>query len=127
LDRKAVLALLEPAQLVYGLTLLPKKRVPDDSADVELLRKRLTVMREAADALSQTLRAETKVPWLLLMDDRDSPDALWATAKKVTPKVISELTPLVRDAPESAFFSAPPSGARPDKRTRRVRKKRNPS
>jgi hypothetical protein len=107
-DRGAILALLEPAQLVYGLTLLPKKSVLDDPRDVELLRRRLEAMRAAAENVSRTVRESTTVPWLLLLDDRDSPDALWATAKKVTPKILSELSPLVRDAPEAAFFSVPP-------------------
>ena len=107
-DRSAILALLEPAQLVYGLTLLPKKSVLDDPRDVELLRRRLEAMRAAAENVSKTVRESTTVPWLLLLDDRDSPDELWATAKKVTPKILSELSPLVRDAPEAAFFSVPP-------------------
>jgi hypothetical protein len=111
-DRRAILALLEPAQFVYGLTLLPKKSVLDDPRDVELLRRRLQAMRTAADGISKGVRESTKVPWLLLLDDRESPDELWATAKKVTPKILSELSPLVRDAPEAAFFSVPPGKER---------------
>jgi hypothetical protein len=114
-DRRAILALLEPAQLVYGLTLLPKKSVLDDPHDVELLRQRLQAMRTAADGISKGVRESTKVPWLLLLDERDSPNELWATAKKVTPKILSELSPLVRDAPEAAFFSVPPEKDRPSR------------
>lgn len=104
-DRAAVLKLLEQAQLAYGLTLLPKKRVLDDPADVERLRERLTAIRTAAAALSRDLRDQTKVPWLLLMTESDDPDKIWTTAKKAIPKLVRELTPLVSDAPEAAFFS----------------------
>lgn len=115
-DRKAILALLEPAQLVHALTRLPKKTVLDDPADVALLRARVAAMRAAADRLSSDLRDRTKVPWLLLQDDRDTPDALWTTGKKVSPKVLSELLPLVRDVPEAAFFSGPAEREAPPKK-----------
>ena len=104
-DRAAVLKLLEQAQLAYGLTLLPKKRVLDDPADVDRLRERLAAIREVAEGLSKELRDGTKVPWLLLMDDSEEPDKVWTTAKKAIPKLVKELTPLVSDAPEAAFFS----------------------
>jgi hypothetical protein len=122
-DRKAVLALLEPAQLVYGLTRLPRKSALGDPADVQLLRQRLAAMRAAASELSKEVRDRTKVPWLLLLDDRDSPDQLWVTAKKVTPKLIAELSPLVEGAPEAAFFSVPQQPRR-NERARKAPKKR---
>lgn len=115
-DRKAVLALLEPAQLVHALTRLPRKTVLDDPADVALLRTRVAAMRAAAEGISTDLRDRTKVPWLLLQDDRDTPEVLWTTGKKVSPKVMSELLPLVRDVPEAAFFSAPAERETPPKK-----------
>lgn len=115
-DRKAILALLEPAQLVLALTRLPKKTVLDDPADVALLRARVVAMRAAADRLSSDVRERAKVPWLLLQDDRDTPDVLWTTGRKVSPKVMTELLPLVRGVPEAAFFSAPAVRDAPEKR-----------
>lgn len=125
-DRRAILALLEPAQLVYGLTLLPKKSVLDDPRDVDLLRQRLAAMRAAAEGVSKAVRESTTVPWLLLLDDRESPDELWSTAKKVTPKVLSELSPLVEDAPEAAFFSMPPRDKTDARSAGSARKARQP-
>ena len=111
-DRAAVLKVLEQAQLAYGLTLLPKKNVVSDPAGIERLRERLAAIREAADGLSKELRDQTKVPWLLLMNESEEPDKVWTTAKKAIPKLVKELTPLVSDAPEAAFFSGIPAKER---------------
>jgi len=80
-DRAATLAVLENAQWIYALGRYPKKQVLDDEIDV---------------------------PWARLEDDPDeTPDMLWTVAKKVTPKVLAEMRPLVSDTPEAAFLITP--------------------
>ena len=105
-DRKAALEVLRNAQFVFGLSRYPKKQVLDDPKDVKSLRERLEAMRDAAQSLSPGERGKLD---LALLDDIDSgSEAVWQAAKKATPKIISQLTPLVSDAPEAAFLIAPP-------------------
>ena len=50
---------------------------------------------------------------------------LWTMAKKIVPKVIAELRPLVSDTPEAAFLISPqPKKAPVKKKTATARKKR---
>ncbi len=121
-DRRAALAVLENAQWVYALGRYPKKQVLDDAVDVKMLRDRIRAMRKAAQDLSPSQRKKLDVPWGRLEDDPDeTPDMLWTVAKKVTPKLIAELRPLVSDTPEAAFLISP----EPKKKT--VAKKKNAS
>jgi hypothetical protein len=107
-DRAATLAVLENAQWVYALGRYPKKQVLDDEIDVKMLRDRIGAMRKAAQNLSPALRKKIDLPWGRLEDDPDeTPDMLWTVAKKVTPKVLAELRPLVSDTPEAAFLITP--------------------
>jgi hypothetical protein len=107
-DKKALLTLLEQAQLVYLLTRYPKKQVLDDAADVERLESGLAAMRDAAKELSASVRAkQTGVQWDELMAKPDSPDLAWRRAKRVGPQVLRELMPLVEGEPEAAFFVRP--------------------
>jgi hypothetical protein len=107
-DRAATLAVLENAQWVYALGRYPKKQVLDDEIDVKMLRDRIGAMRKAAQDLSPALRKKVDLPWARLEDDPDeTPDMLWTVAKKVTPKVLAELRPLVSDTPEAAFLINP--------------------
>ena len=107
-DRVATLALLENAQWVYALGRYPKKQVLDDAVDVKMLRDRIGAMRKAALELSPAQRKRVDVPWARLEEDPDeTPDMLWTVAKKVTPKLIAELRPLVSDTPEAAFLISP--------------------
>jgi hypothetical protein len=107
-DRAATLAVLENAQWVYALGRYPKKQVLDDEIDVKMLRDRIGAMRKAAQDLSPALRKKIDLPWGRLEDDPDeTPDMLWTVAKKVTPKVLAELRPLVSDTPEAAFLITP--------------------
>ena len=107
-DRAATLAVLENAQWVYALGRYPKKQVLDDDIDVKMLRDRIGAMRKAAQELSPAQRKKIDVPWARLEDDPDeTPDMLWTVAKKVTPKVLAELRPLVSDTPEAAFLITP--------------------
>ena len=107
-DRAATLAILENAQWVYALSRYPKKQVLDDEIDLKMLRDRIGAMRKAALELSLAQRKKLDVPWGRLEDDPDeTPDMLWTVAKKVTPKVLSELRPLVNDTPEAAFLISP--------------------
>jgi len=107
-DKKALLALLEQAQLVYLLTRLPKKQVLDDPKDVARLEEGLAAMRGAARDLSAALREKyTAVQWDELAATPDSPDLLWRRAKRVGPQVLRELRPLLAGEPEAAFMLDP--------------------
>ena len=107
-DRAAILAVLENAQWVYALTRYPKKQVLGDAVDMKMLRDRIGAMRRAAQDLSEAQRKKLDVPWARLEEDPDeTPDMLWTVAKKVTPKVLSEMRPLVGDTPEAAFLISP--------------------
>jgi len=127
-DRAATLAILENAQWVYALSRYPKKQVLDDEIDVKMLRERIGAMRKAATDLSVAQKKKVDVPWGRLEEDPDeTPDMLWTVAKKVTPKVLSELRPLVSDTPEAAFLISPEKKAPVKKKkkssTTRKRKK----
>jgi len=107
-DKKALLILLEQAQLVYLLTRLPKKQVLDDPRDVTRLEEGLAAMRAGARELSAALREKhTAVQWDELAAKPDSPDLLWRRAKRVGPQVLRELRPLLAGEPETAFMLDP--------------------
>ena len=107
-DKKALLALLEKAQLVYLLTRLPKRQVLDEPKDVARLEEGLTAMRTAAGDLSASLRdRHTAVQWDELAAKPDSPDLLWRRAKRVGPQVLRVLRPLLAGEPETAFMLDP--------------------
>ena len=107
-DRKALLALLEKAQLVYLLSRYPKKQVLDDPLDVERLEGGLADMRAAAKELSAKIRDEhALVQWDELAKKPDTPDLAWRVAKRIAPTVIRELVPLLEGVPEAAFFLRP--------------------
>ena len=106
-DRKAAIAVLEQAQFVFALSRYPKKQVLDDPRDVRALRERLEAMRQAARGLSAEQRKKLGVPWEQLDDLDSGSEAVWTAAKKVTPKILAELTPLISDQPEAAFLIAP--------------------
>ena len=107
-DKKALLTLLEQAQLVYLLTRLPKKQVLDDPKDVARLEESLAAMRAAARDLSASLRdTHTGVQWDELAAKPDSPDLLWRRAKRVGPQVLRQLRPLLAGEPEAAFMLDP--------------------
>ncbi|TMG34362.1 MAG: hypothetical protein E6H88_15420 [Chloroflexi bacterium] len=74
---------------------------------MKALRERLAAMRTAAAGLSAAQRAKLDVPWADLEAIDSGTEAVWKAAKRVTPKIISGLTPFVRDDPEAAFLIAP--------------------
>jgi hypothetical protein len=125
-DRRATLAILENAQWVYALGRYPKKQVLADPVDVKMLRDRVEALRKATRELSAAQKKELDVPWDKLGDEADeTPETLWIVAKKVTPKLIAELRPLVRDTPEAAFLISPePKAARAKNKTTSGRKRR---
>jgi hypothetical protein len=107
-DKKALLTLLEQAQLVYLLTRLPKKQVLDDPKDVARLDDGLAGMRAAAKDLSASLReSHTGVQWDELAEKPDTPDLLWRRAKRVGPQVLRQLRPMLEGEPEAAFMLDP--------------------
>lgn len=124
-DKKALLALLEQAQLVYLLTRLPKKQVLDDAKDVARLEQGLAGMRAAARDLSASLRENHGgVQWDELAEKPDNPDLLWRRAKRLGPQVIRQLRPLLAGEPETAFMLDPAAetmkkAAAPKKTTRK--------
>jgi hypothetical protein len=124
-DRAAVLAILENAQWVYALSRYPKKQVLDDQVDMKMLRDRISAMRKAVQDLSAAQRKNVDVPWARLEDDPDeTPEMLWVVAKKVTPKLIAELRPLVSDTPEAAFLISPEKKKAPTKKKPATRKRK---
>ena len=127
-DRAATLAILENAQWVYALSRYPKKQVLDDEVDLKMLRDRIGAMRKAAQDVSPAQRKKVDVPWGRLEDDPDeTPEMLWTVAKKVTPKILAELRPLVNDTPEAAFLISPEAmkpAAKKKATTARKRKKK---
>jgi hypothetical protein len=125
-DKAAVLAILENAQWVYALGRYPKKQVLDDPTDVKMIRERVEAMRKAAAGLSPAQKKKLDVPWDKVDAQLDeSPDALWAMAKKVTPKVLAELRPLVSETPEAAFLISPgPKKAATKKKTATARRRK---
>jgi hypothetical protein len=107
-DRAAILALLENAQWVYALGRYPRKQILDDPSDMKMLAGRIGAMRKAAGELSAAQKKKADVPWARLEDDPDeTPEMLWTVTKKVVPKLIAELRPLVSDTPEAAFLISP--------------------
>jgi hypothetical protein len=126
-DRKAALAILENAQWVYALGRYPRKQVLGDPVDVRMLRERVDAMRKAAGELSAAQKKKIDVPWTRLEDDPDeTPEMLWTVAKKVIPKLIAEMRPLVSDTPEAAFLISTEKKKSPVKKksaTGRKRKK----
>lgn len=112
-DKKALLTLLEQAQLVYLLTRLPKKQVLDDAKDVARLEEGLSAMRTAAGELSASLReTHTAVQWDELAAKPDRPDLLWRRAKRLGPQVLRQLRPLLAGEPEAAFMLDPAAETR---------------
>ena len=126
-DRAAALEMLENAQWVYALGRYPRKQVLDDPVDLRMLRERVGAMRKAAGELSAAQKKKLDIPWAKLEEDPDeTPEMLWAVAKKVTPKLIAEMRPLVSDTPEAAFLITPEKKKPPLKKksaTARKRKK----
>ena len=119
-DRAATLAILENAQWVFALGRYPKKQVLDDPVDVKMLRERVDAMRKAAGQLSAAQKKKIDVPWDKVDAELDeTPDALWAMAKKIAPKLIAEMRPLVSDTPEAAFLISPEKKASAKKKTKR--------
>ncbi|MDP9275880.1 MAG: hypothetical protein M3O99_09855 [Chloroflexota bacterium] len=124
-DRAAVLAILENAQWVYALGRYPKKQVLDDPVDVKMLRERVEAMRKSAGQVSAAQKKRLDVPWDKVDAEVDeTPDALWAMAKKVTPKLIAELRPLVSDTPEAAFLISPEKKTPTKKQSAAARKRK---
>jgi hypothetical protein len=118
--------MLENAQWVYSLGRYPKKQVLDDPVDVRMLRERVAAMRKAAGDLSAAQKKKVDIPWARLEEDPDeTPEMLWTVTKKVTPKLITELRPLVSETPEAAFLITPEKKTPTKKKssTARTRKK----
>jgi len=107
-DKKALLTLIEQAQLVYLLSRYPRKQVLDDAADAARLEDGLEGMRLAAKELPERIKADhALIPWDELAKKPDSVELAWRRAKRVSPTVIRELAPLLAGEPEAAFFLRP--------------------
>lgn len=123
-DKKALLTLVEQAQLVYLLSRYPKKQVLDDAGDVKKLEDGLAGMRAAAKDLSAATRTRvTAVAWDELDKTADTPDLAWRKVKRLAPTVLRELVPLLEGEPEAAFFLRPEAPARAKKAAARSRRR----
>jgi hypothetical protein len=106
-DRKALIALIQTAQLVDAFGHLPKKQFMDRLGDQARVAARVFEMRKRAGDLSASFRkAHADVPWDDLEALGRTPDDLWRAAKKIAPAMLAELQPLVADQPEAAFSIA---------------------
>lgn len=112
-DRKALVELVQAAQLVDAFGRFPKKQLMERPHDLARVAERVIEMRKRAGELSASFRrAHPDAPWDDLEGLGRSPDELWRAAKKVTPKLLAELEPLLADMPESAFLITEPRGTR---------------
>jgi len=107
-DRKAVLRLLQAAQVAYALSRFPKKQVLDGADDQKRLRESIAETRAASAELSAALRDGTSIKWNNLVADTEDDEAAWRIAKRLVPALFAELRPLLRDDPEAAFLPQPP-------------------
>jgi hypothetical protein len=125
-DKKALLTLIEKAQLVYLLSRYPKKQVLDDVADAAKLEDGLEGMRLAAKDLPERVRSDhALIPWDELAKKPDSIELAWRRAKRVAPTVIREMVPLLEGEPEAAFFLRPePAKERKSAKSAGPRKRR---
>ena len=127
-DKKAVLTLIEKAQLVYLLTRYPKKQVLDDAGDVEKLEQGLADMRAAAKELSEKIKEDhALIRWDELAKKPETPDLAWRIARRLSPTVIRELIPLVEGEPEAAFFLRPVAPEKNAKAPKTARTKARPA
>lgn len=112
-DRKAVLRLLQAAQVAYALGHSPKKQILDGADDEKRLRDSIAATRSAAADVSAALRDRTNVTWKDLIAGADDAEAAWRIAKRAIPQLFAELRPLLGDDPEAAFLpEAPPAKPR---------------
>ena len=119
-DKKALLALVEQAQLVYLLTRYPKKQVLDDETDVKRLDDGLAAMRKAAGEVSAALKERTAaMQWDELAKTPDTADLAWRKGKRLAPQALRELMPLLEGEPEAAFFLRPEAPVKKTKKTTR--------
>ena len=116
-DRKAVLRLLQAAQVAYALSRFPKKQVLDGADDQKRLRDSIAATRTASADLSAALRDRTSINMKDLVGDTEDDEAAWRIAKRVVPALFAELRPLPDDDPEAAFLPQPPA-PKPRKVTR---------
>lgn len=107
-DKKALLTLIEQAQLVYLLSRYPRKQVQGDAADAKKLEDGLEGMRLAAkDVPARIKEGHAVIPWDELAKKPDTPELAWRRAKRVSPTVIREMVPLLEGEPEAAFLFRP--------------------
>jgi len=116
-DRRAVLRLLQAAQVAYALSRFPKKQVLDGADDQKRLRDSIAETRAASADLSAALRDRTSIKWKDLVGDTEDDEAAWHIAKRVVPTLFAELRPMLKDDPEAAFLPLPPA-PKPRKVTR---------
>ena len=104
-DRKTLVELVQSAQLVDAFGHLPKKQFMDRPHDQARVAERVIDMRRRAGDLSAAFRkARPTAPWDDLEGLGHAPEDLWRAAKKVTPKLLAELEPLVAEMPEAGFL-----------------------
>ena len=116
-DRKALITLIQAAQLVDAFGHFAKKQFMDHPEDQARVAARVFEMRKRAGELSTALRkSHPDVPWEDLEALGRTPEELWRAAKKIAPAMLAGLQPLVADDPEAAFSITEP----PKRRTRKT-------
>jgi uncharacterized protein with HEPN domain len=106
-DRTVLVDLVQTAQLVDAFGRFPKKQFMDRPHDQARVAERVIAMRKRAGDLSASFRKEhADAPWNELEEVGRTPEELWKAAKKITPKLLAELEPLLADMPEAAFVIA---------------------
>ena len=108
-DRKAVLRLLQAAQVAYALRRFPKKQVLDGADDQKRLHDSIAATCAASADLSAALRDRTSINWKDLIADAENDEAAWRIAKRVVPTLFAELRPVLTDDPDAAFLPQPPA------------------
>jgi hypothetical protein len=108
-DRKALVALVQQAQLVDAFGKFPKKQFMDRPGDQARIAARVIEMRKTAGELSAAFREQhADVPWDDLEALGRAPEELWRAARKITPKMLAELEPLLEGLPEAGFVMRGP-------------------
>lgn len=116
-DRERISEIIGAAQLVQAYAGLPRAQFLRSREDQRAARTRLqTIAKRVLEVSQRTREAHDEIPWDEL-DSSDPPDdalALWHIVKRVVPRALSRLRPLVaRDTPATVFLLEMPAGPGP--------------
>ena len=133
-DRALIGEILGAAQLLQAYAGLPRTQFLRSAEDQAAARTRLQAIATSAREVSERTRnAHPGVPWDALAAGgtagKTDPVALWNVVKKVVPRAVTPLRPLVgQDTPATVFLlELPSSPKRQTAPAKRGGKKRQPS